>query len=76
MIRKAPPKSAPPETVCDPAAFLHRLEDLQGDLDVAFASETIEGIYATVTRTGRVTAGQRTAIDHIEEGGQRGRRRW
>lgn len=63
MMLKATPLK--PESVTDAGAFLVRLEDLQGDDDYSWASETIEGIYATVTESGRVTAGQLRAIDNV-----------
>ncbi len=61
----ATPKPTPPESVTDAFAFLSRLEDLCADSDYDWASDTIEGIYTTVTKMGRVTSGQLQAIDNI-----------
>ena len=71
----ATPKPEPPESVTDPFAFLTRLEDLRADSEYDWASDTIEGIYTTVTESGRVTEGQLRAIDNIEEGARRHGRR-
>ncbi len=65
MILKATPIEEP-ESVTDPSAFLARLEDLTHDEDFRWAADTLEGIYETVCRTDRVTAGQLRAIDNIE----------
>ncbi len=65
MILKATPIEEP-ESVTDPFEFLARLEDLEGDGDYSWAWDTITGIYDTVERTGRVTAGQLRAIDNIQ----------
>ena len=72
MILQAKP-IPPPESVTDPSEFLSRLEDLRDDSDYDWASDTIEGIYTTVTESERVTAGQLRAIDNIVDGAQRGR---
>ncbi len=72
MILQAKP-IAESESVTDPSAFLARLEDLRVDSDYDWASDTIEGIYTTITESGRVTAGQLRAIDNIVDGAQRGR---
>lgn len=61
----ATPKPEPPESVTDPFDFLSRLEDLRVDSDYDWAAETIEGIYTTVTGSGRVTKDQLRAIDNI-----------
>lgn len=72
MIRKAEP-----ESVTDVFAFLSRLEDLRAEDDYDWASDTIEGIYTTVTASGKVTEGQLRAINNIEDGGRRhSRGRW
>jgi hypothetical protein len=63
----ATPKPEPPRSVTDPFDFLTRLEDLRADTDYEWASDTIEGIYTTVTESGRVTDGQLRAIDNIED---------
>ncbi len=63
-----------PESVTDVVEFLSRLEGMQDGY--AWASDTLDGIYTTVTETGRVTAGQVRAIDNIEEGGRRHGRSW
>lgn len=65
----------------DAAEFLSRIEQLESSGEYGWASTTITGIYETVERTGRVTDGQRRAIDNIEASGQRRearprRRRW
>ncbi len=67
----AKPKPEKPTSVTEPWAFIDRLETMANDDDYAWARDTIEGIYATVNRTGLVTAGQLRAIDNIEEGAQR-----
>ena len=61
----AKPRVAAPESVRDPSDFLVRLEELRDDLDYDWAADTIEGIYMTVTATGRVSQGQLRAIDNI-----------
>ena len=66
-----------PESVTDVFDFLSRLEDMRADDDYDWASDTLEGIYTTVTASGRVTDGQLRAINNIEEGGERHNRgRW
>lgn len=70
MIRQAEPLPSK-ESVTDPFDFLSRLEDLRADDDFAWASDTIEGIYTTVTASGCVTEGQLRAINNIEDGGRR-----
>ena len=76
MIRKAEPLPEP-ESVTDPFEFLSRLEDMRADSDFEWASDSIEGIYTTVTASGRVTEGQLRAIDNIEDGARRhSRGRW
>ncbi len=72
MMLKAKPLAAL-ESVTDPGAFLARLEDLRADTDYDWASETLDGIYTTVTERGRVTAGQLRAIENIVDGATRGR---
>lgn len=63
MIRRAKPIE--PTSVENPNDFLQRLQDLADDPDYAWASDTIIGISETVTKLGRVSAGQRQAIDNI-----------
>ena len=57
------------------ADLLQQIEALQNSDDYGWARDTLEGIYATVENAGYVTDGQQQAIDNIEEGGRRGRRR-
>lgn len=58
------------------------LEDIQDILNTGkarWASETLEGIYETIQKTGRVSEGQRRAIDNIREQAEKPRyrrRRW
>ena len=59
----------------DAAEFLRRIEDLQNSGDYDWASDTLEGIHETVENTGTVTEAQQRAVDNIDDGGQRGRRR-
>lgn len=47
------------------AEFIQRIDDLLDD-GYGWAADTLEGIRETVERTGRVTEGQRTAVDNIE----------
>jgi hypothetical protein len=45
------------------------IEDDDGDgIDFDFASDTLEGIKATIKRTGRVTTGQEEAVNNIKNG--------
>jgi hypothetical protein len=45
--------------------FLEEILELLDDEDYQFADTTLTGIYDTVSRTGRVTPGQRRAVDNI-----------
>jgi hypothetical protein len=54
--------------------FLEEIEDLQNDDRYGFAADTLEGIHTTVENSGRVTIGQRQAIDNIRESVERQRR--
>lgn len=51
------------------ADFRERIEDLLETGDYDWARETLEGIYKTVEDTERVTPGQVTAVDNIENRG-------
>lgn len=59
----------------DAAQLLVQIETLQNSGDYDWASDTLEGIYATVEDAGYATEGQQRAIDNIEEGGRRSERR-
>ena len=56
-------------------------DEVEGFLDLvkdtleaqAWAEDTLEGIYDSVSRTGRVTEGQRRAVQNIADAGER---RW
>ena len=54
---------------------LAEIEDLMADDDFAWASDTLTGIFDTISRTGRVTTAQRGAIDNIRDGGERWKNR-
>ncbi len=71
----AVPRGRDVDRSIDPAAFLQQIEELQNSSDYHWASDTLEGIYATVTEAGYATAGQQKAVDNIEEGGRRNRSR-
>lgn len=49
--------------------FLERIEELLDTGDYDWARETLEGIYKTVEDSERVTPGQITAVDNIENRG-------
>lgn len=53
------------------AEFLEDLEALIETPSVQYARETLEGIYETVTTTGRVTKRQLRSVNNIEAGGDR-----
>jgi hypothetical protein len=53
------------------AAFITRIEELYHE-GYDWAGDTLSGILETVQRTGRVTEGQRRAVDNIEN--SRGRK--
>lgn len=46
-------------------AFLQEILQLQGDPRANFATETTNGIYESVKKTGRISEGQRRAIGNI-----------
>jgi hypothetical protein len=49
----------------DPDDFLYTLDEMLEDERFSFASETLEGIKKTVTRTRVVTEGQASAVKNI-----------
>lgn len=63
-----PPREPEPHDARDTDwyKFIVEIEDLLATGEVAFASETLEGIQQTVERSHRVTAGQRRAVKNIE----------
>jgi hypothetical protein len=55
---------------------LDEVEALMVMEHVAYALDTLRGIFETVTEQMRVTEAQREAVQNIDEGGQRGGGRW
>lgn len=46
--------------------FLARIMDILDDGKCNWARDTLEGIHETVTKTGKITEGQRRAVNNIE----------
>ena len=65
MLKATPQRTPPPESLISASDFLAHLEDLSHDDQYRWALDTIEGISETVSKTGRVTLRQQTAIDNI-----------
>lgn len=58
----------------DAVELLGRIDEMSEDERYMWANETLEGIRATVLRTGSATEGQLRACGNIEGAGTRGRR--
>lgn len=48
--------------------FLYELSLMRENRRYAFAGDTLEGIYTTVEHSGRVSEGQRRAVNNIRRG--------
>lgn len=71
----------PNETPCTPDAenFLAHVEGLIDESHVQYARDFLEEVMDSVRACGRVTKGQWTAVQNVDEGGRRGqhrKRRW
>jgi hypothetical protein len=67
-----------PQDARDTAAyrFIQDIDDLLNTGQYAWAERTLTDIQTTVERTGRVTEGQRRAIENIEAAVYKPRPRW
>ena len=66
------------ETPCtaDAEEFLADVEQLIDEDHVQYARDFLTEVMETVRRCGRVTEGQRTAVENVDEGGHKGQQRY